>query len=169
MSGGGQQADYVPWCCSRLIGISRRWGWARHLHGGWLRGNWIQRRAAPAHAPIPDLTRTSSKLLSPHRTSLSPISSCVSLFLIGPHPMWVGPRCSVWETATVSEGTATCPSFHAPKAATKALAPSLTHKRSLYSVPLRPACEMCHTHHVQENCCTSCQGYAYEKGQSPMW
>ena len=63
MSGGGQWADHVPRDCSRLIGISRRWGWARHLPGGWpdggpwsTGGKWTQRRAALAHAPIPDLT-----------------------------------------------------------------------------------------------------------------
>ena len=62
VSGGGQGADYVL-RCSRLIGISRRWEWARHLPGGWpdggpwiTGGKWTQRRAAPAHAPIPDLT-----------------------------------------------------------------------------------------------------------------
>ena len=60
MSGGGQWADHVPRGCSSLIGISRRWGWARHLPGGWLTegpwstgGKWTQRRSAPAHAPIP--------------------------------------------------------------------------------------------------------------------
>ena len=63
MSGGGQWADHVPRGCSRLISISRRWGWARHLLGGWpdggpwrIGGKWTQRRAAPAHAPIPELT-----------------------------------------------------------------------------------------------------------------
>ena len=41
LSGGGQWADHVPRGCSRLIGISRRWGWARHLPGGWPdRGSW---------------------------------------------------------------------------------------------------------------------------------
>ena len=38
VSGGGQWADHVPRGCSRLIGISRRWGWARHLPGGWPDG-----------------------------------------------------------------------------------------------------------------------------------
>ena len=38
VSGGGQWTDHVPHCCSRLIGISRRWGWARHLPGGWPDG-----------------------------------------------------------------------------------------------------------------------------------
>ena len=49
MSGGGQQADHVPRGCSRLIGILRRWGWARNLPGGWPEGgpwstggNWMQ-------------------------------------------------------------------------------------------------------------------------------
>ena len=47
--------------CSRLISISRRWGWARHLPGGGQKEapgsrKWMQRRAALAHAPIPDLT-----------------------------------------------------------------------------------------------------------------
>ena len=63
VSGGGQWADRVPHGCSRLIGISRRWGWTRHLPGGWpdggpwsTGGKWTQRRAALAHAPIPDLT-----------------------------------------------------------------------------------------------------------------
>ena len=63
VSGGGQWADHVPRGCSRLIGISRRWGWARQLPGGWpdgdpwsTNGKWTQRRAALAHAPIPDLT-----------------------------------------------------------------------------------------------------------------
>ena len=47
---------------SWLIGISRRWGWARHLLGGWpdgglwsTGGKWTHRSTAPAHAPIPDL------------------------------------------------------------------------------------------------------------------
>ena len=30
---GGQWADHVPHGYSRLIGISGRWGWARHLPG----------------------------------------------------------------------------------------------------------------------------------------
>ena len=62
LSGGGQWAHHVHRGCSRLISISRRWGWARHLPGGWADGGpwstvrkWTQRRAAPAHAPIPDL------------------------------------------------------------------------------------------------------------------
>ena len=62
VSGGGQWADHVPRGCSMLISISRRWGWARHLSGGWPDGGpwstgrkWIQRCAALAHAPIPDL------------------------------------------------------------------------------------------------------------------
>ena len=38
VSGGGQQADYVPPGCRRLISISRKWGWARHLPGGWRDG-----------------------------------------------------------------------------------------------------------------------------------
>ena len=63
VSGGSQCADHVPRGCSRLMSTSRRWGWARHLPGGWpdvgpwsTDGKWAQRRAAPAHAPIPDLT-----------------------------------------------------------------------------------------------------------------
>ena len=63
VSGGGQWADHVPRGCSRLINISRRWGWARHLPGGWpdggpwgTGGKWTQICAALAHAPIPDLT-----------------------------------------------------------------------------------------------------------------
>ena len=63
VSGGGQWADHVPRGCRRLIGISRRWGWARHLPGGWpdggpwsTGGKWMQRLAALAHTPIPDLT-----------------------------------------------------------------------------------------------------------------
>ena len=63
VSGGGQWTDHVPHGCSRLIGISSRWGWARHLLGGWpdggpwsTGGKWTQRRAALTHAPIPDLT-----------------------------------------------------------------------------------------------------------------
>ena len=63
MSGGGQWADHVPRGCSSLTGISRRWGWAWHLPGGWpdggpwsTGGKWKQRRAVLAHAPIPDLT-----------------------------------------------------------------------------------------------------------------
>jgi len=62
VSGGDQWADHVPRGCSRLIGISRRLGWARHLpgrcpgRGPWnTDGKWMQRRAALAHAPIPDL------------------------------------------------------------------------------------------------------------------
>ena len=35
---GGQWANHVPRGCSRLISISRRWGWARHLPGGWPDG-----------------------------------------------------------------------------------------------------------------------------------
>ena len=57
------RADHVPRGCSRLLGISRRWGWARHLPGGWPDGGhcstggiWTQRRTALAHDPIPDLT-----------------------------------------------------------------------------------------------------------------
>ena len=68
LSGGGQWADHVPRGCSRLISISRRWGWARHLPGGWpdggswsTGGKWTQRCAALAHAPIPDLTWLSHK------------------------------------------------------------------------------------------------------------
>ena len=38
VSGGGQWADHVPRGCSRLISISRRLGWARHLPGGWPDG-----------------------------------------------------------------------------------------------------------------------------------
>ena len=60
---GDQWADHMPHGCSRLISISRRWEWARHLPGRWpdegswsTSGKWMQRRAAPAHAPIPDLT-----------------------------------------------------------------------------------------------------------------
>ena len=59
----GQWADHVPRGCSRLISISRRWGWARHLPEGWpdrgpwsTGGKWTQRCAALVHAPIPDLT-----------------------------------------------------------------------------------------------------------------
>ena len=59
----GQCADHMPFGCSRLIGLSRRWGWARHLPGGWpdrgpwsSDGKWTQRRTAPAHAPITFLT-----------------------------------------------------------------------------------------------------------------
>ena len=62
MSGGGQWANHVPRGCSRLISISRRWGWARYLPGGWpdggswsSGGKWTQRRAAQAHGPKPDL------------------------------------------------------------------------------------------------------------------
>ena len=47
--------------CSRLISISRRWGWAKHLPVGWpdgdpwsTSGKWMQQRATPSHAP--DLT-----------------------------------------------------------------------------------------------------------------
>ena len=63
MGGEGQQVDHFPRGCSRLIGISRRWGWAWNLPGGWLDGGpwitggkWMQRRAAPVHTPISDLT-----------------------------------------------------------------------------------------------------------------
>uniref|UniRef100_A0A8C4QL28 Uncharacterized protein n=2 Tax=Eptatretus burgeri TaxID=7764 RepID=A0A8C4QL28_EPTBU len=63
VSEGGQSADHEARGCSRLISMSRRWGWARHLPGGWpdgghwnTGGRWTQQRAAPAHAPIPDLT-----------------------------------------------------------------------------------------------------------------
>ena len=34
LSGGGQWADHVPRGCSRLIGISKRWGWTRLCLGG---------------------------------------------------------------------------------------------------------------------------------------
>ena len=51
-----------PRGCRMLISISRRWGWAWSLPGGWpdggpwsTGGKWMQRRAALAHAPIPDL------------------------------------------------------------------------------------------------------------------
>ena len=61
MSGRGQWADHVPHGCNRLISISRRWGWARHLPGVWpdrghwnTGGKWTQQHTAPAHAPIPD-------------------------------------------------------------------------------------------------------------------
>ena len=67
VSGGGQWADYVPRGCSRLINISRRWGWARHMPGGWPDGGpWstgrkrTQQHAAPSHAPTPDLTLRSN-------------------------------------------------------------------------------------------------------------
>ena len=53
----------MPRGCSRLINISKRCGWVRHLPGGWpdrgsccTGGKWTQRCAAPAYAPIPDLT-----------------------------------------------------------------------------------------------------------------
>ena len=53
LSGGGQWADHVLGGCSRLISTSRRWGWARHLPGGWpdggpwsTGGKWTQRCAA---------------------------------------------------------------------------------------------------------------------------
>ena len=43
------------------IDISRRWGWARHLPGGWSNGGpwstggkWTQRCTASTHAPRPD-------------------------------------------------------------------------------------------------------------------
>ena len=69
MSGGGQWADHVPRGCSRLTGISRRWGWAWHLPGGrpdggpWSTGGkWTQRRAVLAHAPIPDLVSPAMRL-----------------------------------------------------------------------------------------------------------
>ena len=40
VSGGGQWADHVPRGSSRLIGISRRWGWARHVPGeSWI--HWL--------------------------------------------------------------------------------------------------------------------------------
>ena len=49
--------------CSRLIGISGRWGWARHLPVGWpdwgpwsTGKKWTKRCPTPAHAPTPDLT-----------------------------------------------------------------------------------------------------------------
>ena len=58
LSGGGQWADHIPHGCSSLIGISRRWGWARHLPGGWPDGGswstgrkWTQWRSVLAHAP----------------------------------------------------------------------------------------------------------------------
>ena len=67
VSGGGQLADHVPRGCSRLTSISRRWGWAWHLPGGWpdggpwsTGGKWTQRRAVLAHAPIPDLYEKSN-------------------------------------------------------------------------------------------------------------
>ena len=58
VSGGGQWADHVPHGCSRLIGISRRWGWARHLPGGCPDGGpwWNDLTNDLTHAPIPDLT-----------------------------------------------------------------------------------------------------------------
>ena len=31
----GKWADHVPRGCTRLISISRRWGWTRHLPEGW--------------------------------------------------------------------------------------------------------------------------------------
>ena len=62
VSGGGQWAGHVPRDCSMLNGISKRRRWARHLPGGWPDGgpwssseNWMQRRAAPVHAPTPHL------------------------------------------------------------------------------------------------------------------
>ena len=55
--------DHVLRGCSMVIGISRSWGWASHLPGGWSDGGpWstgsklMQRCAALAHAPRPDLT-----------------------------------------------------------------------------------------------------------------
>ena len=52
VSGGGQWANHVPRVCSRLIGISRRSGWASHLSGRWpdggswsSGGKWTQQRA----------------------------------------------------------------------------------------------------------------------------
>uniref|UniRef100_A0A8C4Q5Z7 Endonuclease-reverse transcriptase n=1 Tax=Eptatretus burgeri TaxID=7764 RepID=A0A8C4Q5Z7_EPTBU len=71
MSGGGQWADHMPHGCNRLTIISRRWGWAWHLPGGWpdggpwsTGGKWTQRRAVLAHAPIPDLTYPSHESMS---------------------------------------------------------------------------------------------------------
>ena len=70
LSGGGQWADHVPRGCRWLISTSRGWEWARQLPMGWPDGGtwstgrkWMQRSAAPAHAPIPDLTSVSSILL----------------------------------------------------------------------------------------------------------
>ena len=47
----------------QVIGISRRWGWARHLPGGWpdrghwsTSGKWKQRRTAPIFDMLPYLT-----------------------------------------------------------------------------------------------------------------
>ena len=52
-------------CASWLQHVDRHlmgWGWTRHIPGGWpdgspwsAGGKWMQRRAALAHAPIPDL------------------------------------------------------------------------------------------------------------------
>jgi len=63
LSGGGQCAIHLPCGYRRIIGISRRWGWARHLHEGWpdwgpwnTSGKWTQLRAALVLVPIPDLT-----------------------------------------------------------------------------------------------------------------
>ena len=56
-------AQERSWLKVRPISISRRWGRASHLPGGWpdrgpwsTGGKWTLRRAAPVHAPIPELT-----------------------------------------------------------------------------------------------------------------
>ena len=76
VSRGGQWADHVCHGCSRLISISRKWGWARHLPawpipiwsdgGPWCTsGKWTQQCAALVHAPIP------------HLQSFIPLFSCL--------------------------------------------------------------------------------------------
>jgi len=81
VSGGDQWANHVPHGCSRLISISRRWGWARHLPGGWpdgspssTDGEWTQRCAALPHSPIPDLY-----CCSDHFRNLSQLKNFYSL------------------------------------------------------------------------------------------
>ena len=71
VSGGDQRADYMPRGCSSLISIWRSLGWAWHLPGElpdrrpWSTGGkWKQGRAAPVHAPTPDLTRNYINMIS---------------------------------------------------------------------------------------------------------
>jgi len=85
LSREGQWADHVLCGCSRLINISRRWGWARHLPGGWpdggprsTGGKWTQRRAVPAHVPIPDLTNMHNNI----KCSLANHLPCRQSFVI---------------------------------------------------------------------------------------
>ena len=89
VSGGGQWAVHVPRGFSRLISISKRWGWARYLPGRWsdggpwsTSGKWAQCHAALMHAPIPELTWNKLPHSLKSQSSLQVFKSAVHNHLI---------------------------------------------------------------------------------------